>query len=248
MKSSGRLVIAGVHAVKAALESTRNLPVRLIMRSGTSNQRANMVADRAKSMGLEVRYISSGRFDSLTGDFPSQGIAMELSRFKYHDMDEILKNAGPYTRLLALDGITDPRNLGAVCRSAAFFKMDGIIIPAARNSPMSPAAIHVSAGGAFRLPIVRVPNLARALRALKKAGIWLAGAALKGADDLRHDFPVPPACIVLGREDKGISHLSRELCDYLVRIPGDTDAMDSLNVSASAAIFCHSLFANMKKV
>ena len=134
-----------------------------------------------------------------------------------------------------LDGITDPRNLGAILRSANAASVDAVILPKRRTAPLNEAALKTAQGGVEGLCIVHVTNLARTLRWLKERGVWVVGAADTADVDWHHVDADVPLAVVLGSEDKGLRRLTRELCDQLVRIPMG-GSVSSLNVSVAAGV------------
>jgi 23S rRNA (guanosine2251-2'-O)-methyltransferase len=143
--------------------------------------------------------------------------------------------------LIALDHITDPRNFGAIVRSAAFFGIKNIVIPTDRQAPITNAAVNTSMGGFALTDISTVTNLTRALEDLKKAGYWIIGTDAKGEEVADVKGFYDKIVLVLGSEDKGISHNVRKNCDRMIRITGTENGIESLNVSVAAGILIHEL-------
>jgi len=146
--------------------------------------------------------------------------------------------------LVALDGVQDPHNLGAILRSAEFFGATGAIWPRDRAVSVTPAAIRSSSGATERLPLARVTNLARALDLCKEAGFWVIGTVVDGGRPLREicaDDPPERLVLVLGSEEKGLRRLTRERCDFLATIPRRGE-IGSLNVSTAAAVALAALY------
>ena len=143
--------------------------------------------------------------------------------------------------LVVLDGVTDPGNLGSVMRSAACAGARGVVVGRHRSAALSPAALKAAAGSAEELPLVRVPGIPATLGAIREAGIWVVGLSPEGPEEL---WTTPlldePVALVLGSEGRGLSRLSRERCDALVRIPmpGPAEAPGSLNVATACAVAC----------
>ncbi len=167
-----------------------------------------------------------------------QGVAVRVNPFEYRDLDSIVPASGARTKtlLLVLDSITDPRNLGAILRSAAFFEADAVILPTDRSAEVSSLVERVSEGGSAAVPVVQVVNLARTLTSLRERGVEVVGTALDGATaDLRDHQWTQATAIVLGAEGVGIRPLVRKNCDVLLRLDGP-DTMQSLNVSAFATL------------
>ncbi len=177
--------------------------------------------------------------DRLTGGGVHQGVALQLPPFEYADPEDVLANALDSDTpglVVACDSITDPRNLGAIVRSAAAFGAHGVIIPERRSAQMTAAAWKTSAGAAARVPVAQVTNLNRTLKAYANAGFTVVGLAGEGEIDIA-GFPGidGPVLVVVGSEGEGLARLVRENCDMLVHIPIQS-GVESLNASVAAAI------------
>jgi 23S rRNA (guanosine2251-2'-O)-methyltransferase len=181
---------------------------------------------------LAIMEVNRVELDRLTGGLLHQGVALQVPPFEYAHPDDLAQSS----LLVALDGVTDPRNLGAIVRSAAAFGAQGVVVPERRASGMTASAWRTSAGAAARLPVARATNLTRALTAYRKAGITVVGLdadADLSLDDL--DVSDEPVCVVVGSEGRGLSRLVGECCDLRVSIPM-TEATESLNASVAAAV------------
>ena len=166
----------------------------------------------------------------------SQGIALAIKPYQYSSLQEILQRAKHPGLLVALDGVTDPRNLGAIIRSAAAFGVAGVIIPERRSAAMTAAAWKTSAGAAARMPVAQVTNLNRAIEEVQEQGYFVVG--LDGeASELISDMKVAtePVMIIVGSEGKGLSRLTSEKCDLVVKIPMRSTT-ESLNASVATSI------------
>jgi 23S rRNA (guanosine2251-2'-O)-methyltransferase len=177
--------------------------------------------------------------DRLTGGGVHQGVALQLPPFEYADNEDVLANAFNSDTpglVVACDSITDPRNLGAIVRSAAAFGAHGVIIPERRSAQMTAAAWKTSAGAAARIPVAQVTNLNRTIKAYAEAGFTVVGLAGEGETDIA-GFPGidGPVLVVVGSEGEGLARLVRENCDLLVHIPMQS-TVESLNASVAAAI------------
>jgi len=177
--------------------------------------------------------------DRLTGGGVHQGVALQLPPFEYADNEDVLFNAlnsDTAGLVVACDSITDPRNLGAIVRSAAAFGAHGVIIPERRSAQMTAAAWKTSAGAAARVPVAQVTNLNRTIKAYADAGFTVVGLAGEAETDIA-GFPGidGPVLVVVGSEGDGLARLVRENCDLLVTIPIQS-GVDSLNASVAAAI------------
>lgn len=170
----------------------------------------------------------------------ARGVVAVATPPRTWELDELLRSRAPEGRtlLVALDGVQDPHNLGAILRSAEFFGARGVFWARDRSAAVSPAAVRASAGASERVPLCTVTNLARALAEAKEAGFWTIGTLAEGGADLRQVVAqgLPDALVVvLGSEGSGLRRLTRESCDFLATIAG-AGGVASLNVSAAAAV------------
>ena len=191
-----------------------------------------------KSKGVLVEEVSWNRLSQLTCGASHQGVALQLACAKtlsLHDLIKFSKNNSANPIILALDGITDPHNVGAIIRSAEAFDCKGIIIPQRRSAGLTGTVAKVAAGALEHLPVSRVVNLNRALEELKKNGFMIVGLSGDGLFSISKFHEKTPLVLIVGSEDKGISLLTQKKCDFLLRIPlrGKTS---SLNASVAAAI------------
>ena len=193
----------------------------------------------AGNRGLALLEVSRAELDRRTGGILHQGIALQVPPFAYHELRDLLataSEAGAPPLLVALDGVTDPRNLGAVIRSALAFGAQGVIVPERRAAGVTATAWRTSAGAAARLPVAQVTNLVRALRDCREAGMFVLGLDADGTttlDDL--ELATEPVVVVVGSEGRGLSRLVGENCDLTVAIPMAA-AAESLNASVAAAV------------
>ncbi len=189
-------------------------------------------------LGASVLEVPRAELDRLTDGAVHQGIALKMPSYDYADPDELADRAadsGDVPLIVALDKITDPRNLGAIIRSAAAFGAHGVVVPERRSAPMTASAWKASAGAAARLPVARTTNLTRQLQTYQKAGFTVAGldaGAARGMDDVD---PSDPLVLVVGAEGGGLSRLVRETCDLLVGVPMRVES-ESLNAGVAAGI------------
>ncbi|MDO5743221.1 MAG: 23S rRNA (guanosine(2251)-2'-O)-methyltransferase RlmB [Micrococcaceae bacterium] len=199
----------------------------------------------AAERGIPVMETGKPELDRMTDDAIHQGLVLQVPPYDYADALETvkatiskfkkghIKNAPLF---IALDGITDPRNLGAIIRSASAFSAHTVIVPERRSVGMTASAWKTSAGAAVRVPVTRAPNLNSTLKGMKEAGVFVLG--LDGDGDISlPDLALAkePLCIVVGSEGKGLSRLVRENCDSILSIPIDS-AMESLNASMAVGI------------
>lgn len=204
-----------------------------------TDDRITEAVQRAADRGVSVLEVSRAELDRLTGGAVHQGLALSVPPFEYVHPDELLDAAdgsGEPPLLVALDGITDPRNLGAVIRSAAAFGAHGVLLPTRRSAGMTAVAWRTSAGTAAKLPVAQATNLTRTLRDWAKRGPMIVGLDADGSvpiDDL--DLATGPVVVVVGSEGRGLSRLVRETCDARVSIPMSA-GVESLNASVAAGV------------
>lgn len=199
----------------------------------------------AAEQGIPVMEASRVELDRMTDDAIHQGLALQVPPYEYKDAvqytTKVVKDFEKgYERnaplFLALDGITDPRNLGAIIRSASAFSAHAVIVPERRSVGVTASAWKTSAGAAVRVPVTKASNLTSALKELKANGVFVIGLDAGGSVELPNlELATEPLCIVIGSEGKGLSRLVRETCDAIVSIP-ISSAMESLNASMAAGI------------
>ncbi|MGH3831481.1 MAG: 23S rRNA (guanosine(2251)-2'-O)-methyltransferase RlmB [Pseudonocardiaceae bacterium] len=193
----------------------------------------------AADAGLSILEVPKTDLDRLAGGALHQGVALQVPPYEYAVAEDVLvaaRESGTPPLLVALDGVTDPRNLGAVVRSAVAFGAHGIVVPQRRSAGMTAVAWRASAGMAARVPVARVTNLVRTLKDLATAGLMIVGLDVGGAMPLdRFSLATGPLVLVLGAEGRGLSRLVRETCDTTVSIPM-VGPVESLNASVAAGV------------
>ncbi len=231
--------VIGRNAVLEALQA--GLPVRraYVVEGAERDSRLRDILAFTADHGIPLLQASRTELDRLTGGGVHQGVALQLPEFEYADAEDVLADAldaDPAGLVIALDSITDPRNLGAIVRSAAAFGAQGVIIPERRSAQMTAAAWKTSAGAAARVPVAQVTNLNRTLKRFADAGFTVVGLAGEAETDVA-GFPGidGPVLLVVGSEGEGLARLVRENCDVLAAIPIGS-AVESLNASVAAAI------------
>ncbi|MFJ8581955.1 23S rRNA (guanosine(2251)-2'-O)-methyltransferase RlmB [Micromonospora sp. NPDC093277] len=202
------------------------------------DDRVNEIVRTAADRGIAILEVSRAELDRLTGGVLHQGVGLQVPPFAYEPFEDLmaasLEQAAPL--LVALDGVTDPRNLGAVIRSAAAFGAQGVFVPERRAAGITATAWRTSAGAAARVPVAQVTNLTRSLKACKAAGFMVVGLDADGETDLYDlEAAVGPLVVVVGSEGRGMSRLVGETCDLTVSIPMVSD-VESLNASVAAAV------------
>jgi 23S rRNA (guanosine2251-2'-O)-methyltransferase len=192
-----------------------------------------------EAAGSKLRMVSPERLRALAQTDAPQGVVARAEPLRSADLDALL--ADPRAFLVALDGVTDPRNLGAIVRAAETAGVTGIVMPKHRSAPVSATAAKTAAGAIEYVPIAMVGGIPAALERATRAGVWcvgLDGDAEQAIGDL--PFATEPIAVVLGAEGRGLATLTRKRCDALARIPMH-GAIGSLNVAAAAAVACHDI-------
>lgn len=237
--SSGgeEILVCGARAVGAMLAEGRAR--RIWAAADGKNPRVQEILAQAQRAGIPIQKISAAQLAAKTAADLHQGIAAE-ARLPQAVWKDLL--AAPQKTLVALDGVTDPRNLGAVMRAARAFAAAGVVVCARRAAPLSAAAVRAAAGAAAFLPLYRVGNLRRALLDLRAAGWFLAGASEQAELSVADADLPPPVCWVLGDESGGLRRLTAESCDILARLPAVRGEAGCLNVAAACAA-CLALYA-----
>jgi 23S rRNA (guanosine2251-2'-O)-methyltransferase len=224
-----------VEALRAGIPAT----ALYVAQGLDSDDRVTEALQEAGNRGLAIMEVSRHELDRMTGGVLHQGLGLQVPPFGYSQLEDVLEAAlqsRTQPLIVALDSMTDPRNLGAIVRSAAAFGAHGLILPERRSASMTATAWRTSAGAAARLPVAKVTNLVRALEHCQKAGLVVAGLDADGEvslDDL--ELAVDPMVIVVGSEGRGLGRLVGERCDVRVSIPM-TSATESLNASVAAAV------------
>ena len=234
-------LIWGRHSTEAALVGGRAIHRIWCTSELRSTPKFFQLLKDQKASGVLVEEVSWSRLGQLTNGAVHQGIVLQIAASKTLDLKNLIdacKAFGDSSLLLALDGLTDPQNLGAIIRSAEALGAQGLILPQRRSAGLTGSVAKVAAGALEHLPVARVVNLNRSLEKLKDEGYTVVGLAEEGSSTLSEIKFQGPLVVVVGSEDKGISLITRRLCDQLVRIPlkGVTT---SLNASVATSIFLY---------
>jgi 23S rRNA (guanosine2251-2'-O)-methyltransferase len=210
------------------------------------DERISEAIKLAADRGVAVLEAGPSELDRLTDGALHQGLALRVRPYDYAHPDDLLARAGDAGQLpliVALDGVTDPRNLGAVARSAAAFGAHGVVVPSRRGAGVTAGAWKASAGALARVPVARAANLARALASYQDAGIFVAGLDAAGETPVRDlELATAPLVLVIGSEGRGLSRIVTQACDVLVRIP-IAARTESLNAGVAAGIALYEVAA-----
>ncbi|WP_199431511.1 23S rRNA (guanosine(2251)-2'-O)-methyltransferase RlmB [Qaidamihabitans albus] len=238
-KAEGPEIIAGRNPVVEALRAEVPATALYVALNVDADDRVTEAVRMAADRGTSILEIPREELDRKTGGAMHQGLGLQVPQFEYAHPDDLLataRDSGDAPLLVALDGVTDPRNLGAVIRSAAAFGAHGVLLPSRRSAGMTAVAWRTSAGTAAKLPVAMATNLTRQLRSYASEGLMLVGLDADGSvaiDSL--ELAAEPLVVVVGSEGRGLSRLVRETCDATVSIPMAA-GVESLNASVAASV------------
>jgi 23S rRNA (guanosine2251-2'-O)-methyltransferase len=228
-----------IHGRNPIIEAFRagTTVAKIFIRFGTQGHVVEEIKRYAREHGVPVTQLDKQKFDRLGAPKEAQGIVALIEEISLLSLEELIgtrrEQDPPF--FLAVDNVTDPRNLGAILRTAECAGVHGIILPQRDSSPITDVVMKTSAGATAHLPIARVGNLHQALLEVKEADIWVAGLDAEGDTDLLAFDGYRPICLVVGSEGKGLRPLIRKSCDILLRIPM-WGQVGSLNASVAAAL------------
>src|SRR4051794_30141221 len=232
-------LLGGPNPVAEALRAKVPATALYLAQGLETDERVTEAVRIASNRGIALLEVSRGELDRRTGGILHQGIALQVPPFAYQELPDLLniaQESGRPPLLVALDGVTDPRNLGAVIRSALAFGAHGVVIPERRSAGITATAWRTSARAAARMPVAQVTNLVRALKGCRDAGMFVIGLDADGTTSLDElEMATEPVVVVVGSEGRGLSRLVGENCDLTVSIPMAPEA-ESLNASVAAAV------------
>jgi len=228
-------LICGINPVLEALAAGTRHFDRLLIVKGLRNRRVSEAIRRATQLGIPLRFETRETIDRRSGGIPHQGIIAVVSAKAALSLDTLLESTRTPALLVVLDGVEDPRNLGAILRTAEAAGVDGVVLPERHSAGLSETVARASAGALEHVRVARVGNLVQALTALKTRGVWAIGFDAQGGERWDAVDLCRPVALVLGGEGRGMRRLVREHCDQLVSIP-HFGQVSSLNVSVAAGI------------
>ncbi|QRY61800.1 23S rRNA (guanosine(2251)-2'-O)-methyltransferase RlmB [Gordonia sp. PDNC005] len=209
-----------------------------VMTSIEADERVREAVQTAGDRGISILEVGKPELDRMSPNGLHQGLALQVPEYRYAHPDDLMADARASSRqplIVALDNITDPRNLGAVIRSVAAFGGHGVLIPQRRSAGVTAVTWRTSAGAAARLPVAQAPNLTRTLVEWAKSGAQIVGLDAGGDVTLDEYDGTGPVVVVVGSEGKGLSRLVRETCDSILSVPMAGD-VESLNASVAAGV------------
>jgi 23S rRNA (guanosine2251-2'-O)-methyltransferase len=228
-------IICGINPVVEALTSGTRHFDRLLVAKGLRNRRVSEAMKLASQKGVPLRFETRETLDRLAGEVPHQGLVAVVSAKPVMSLQSLLEESRSPALVVVLDGVEDPRNLGAILRTVEASGADGVLLPERHTAGLSETVARASAGGLEHVRVARIGNVSQALETLKERGLWIVGFDAAGTErwdaiDLRR-----PVALVFGGEDRGIRRLVREKCDHLASLPL-FGHVGSLNVSVVAGI------------
>jgi 23S rRNA (guanosine2251-2'-O)-methyltransferase len=239
--------IAGRNAVVEALRAEVDVKEILVALGVDVDDRMREIVAISEERGIPLREVARSKIETLSGISNHQGVLIVAKPFPYSSQQEIFQRAKSPALFIAVDGVTDPRNIGAIIRSAAAFGADGLLIPERRSASMTASAWKASAGAAARLPIAQITNLTRSIEDAKAKGCFVVGLDGGASDEISNlAVATEPLYIVVGSEGKGLSRLVQENCDLLVSIPMRSE-VESLNASVALSIALFSVSEARKR-
>jgi 23S rRNA (guanosine2251-2'-O)-methyltransferase len=241
--STNSQILYGVNPVIEALRADRR-PQQITIAEGSRDERLRELIELARLNAVPVNYTARSNLDREAGNSHHQGVIARIAASQYADADDLLESIGARVGteseplVLVLDGIEDPRNLGAIVRTAECAGASGVFIPERRAAGLNETVAKASAGAVEYLPVARVTNLSVLIRQLKERNVWVVGTAADAASDYADWDWTRPTALVLGAEGAGLHRLVRENCDALVSISVH-GRIESLNVSVATGIILY---------
>jgi 23S rRNA (guanosine2251-2'-O)-methyltransferase len=244
-------VLYGLHPVEEAVKAGRRRFDQVVVARERHDERLEHLVALCREAGVRIRQEPREQLTQLAQTPAHQGIVAFVRPQESLSIEDLFEpvepvETGAHRLLLALDGVEDPQNLGALLRVADGAGVDGVVLTERRSAPLSPVAVKASAGAAEHLRIARVVNLVRALEELKRRNLWIIGLDERGTCDY-DQFDLTGDCVlVLGREGAGLHDLVRRTCDHLLRIPM-AGGVSSLNVSTAGAVVLYEAFRQRRQ-
>ncbi|HXC62230.1 MAG TPA: 23S rRNA (guanosine(2251)-2'-O)-methyltransferase RlmB [Nitrospiria bacterium] len=247
--ADGQEILFGVHPIQEALASGKRLIHKLYLLRGRNDKPVQAILKSAKDQGVAIYFESRDVLDRLAGSTRHQGVLGFLGAASYATLEKLLQMAQDRSEppfLILLDGVEDPRNLGAIIRTAEAVGAHGLVIPQRRAAGVTAAAARAAAGAEEFLPVAQVVNLTQTIQDLKTRGLWIYGLDEKAKQVYHQTDLRGPLALIIGGEGKGIRRLVLEHCDALISIPM-VGRVESLNVSVAAAIVLYEVLRQRRK-
>ena len=233
-------VLIGRNAVTEALRAGRGIN-KILLADGDREGQVSEITALAKERGIILQFVERSKIESIAGGLRHQGVLAYVAPVAYAELDDILAKAeaaGEPPFLLLLDELEDPHNLGALLRTADATGVHGVLIPKRRSVPLTATVAKTSAGAVEYVPVARIGNISQTLKALKEKGFWVAGADMDGSQNYYEADLTGPLVLVVGSEGKGMGRLTKEQCDFIVKMPM-VGKINSLNASVAGSILMY---------
>ena len=233
-------VLIGRNAVTEALRAGRGIN-KILLADGDREGQVSEIVALAKERGIVLQFVERGKIESVASGLRHQGVLAYVAPVAYAELDDILAKAeaaGQPPFLLLLDELEDPHNLGALLRTADATGVHGVLIPKRRSVPLTATVAKTSAGAVEYVPVARIGNISQTLKALKEKGFWVAGADMDGSQNYYEADLTGPLVLVVGSEGKGMGRLTKEQCDFIVKMPM-VGKINSLNASVAGSILMY---------
>jgi 23S rRNA (guanosine2251-2'-O)-methyltransferase len=237
-------ILYGIHSVSEALKARRRIFFELYITKDKISKRLNKIVEAAEALNVPIKKVETTKLEKMAAGNHHQGIGAAVTPYPLAGIADIVDIAGSANAncfLLLLDNVIDPRNLGALARTALCVGIDGIVIPKDRSALPTPAVSRASAGALEHISLVRVTNMANTIKALKKKGLWIVGLDSAADRSIFLGDLTGSIGIVIGGEEKGMRPLVKKQCDVLMHIP-QTGRINSLNASAAGAVVMYEAF------
>ncbi|MBQ1919692.1 MAG: 23S rRNA (guanosine(2251)-2'-O)-methyltransferase RlmB [Selenomonas sp.] len=233
-------VLIGRNAVTEALRAGRGIN-KILLADGDREGQVSEIIALAKERGIILQFVERSKIESVAGGLRHQGVMAYVAPVAYAELDDILRKAeeaGEPPFLLLLDELEDPHNLGALLRTADATGVHGVLIPKRRSVPLTATVAKTSAGAVEYVPVARIGNISQTLKNLKEKGFWVAGADMDGSQNYYEADLTGPLVLVVGSEGKGMGRLTKEQCDFIVKMPM-VGKINSLNASVAGSILMY---------
>ena len=233
-------VLIGRNTVTEALRAGRGIN-KILLADGDREGQVSEITALAKERGIILQFVERSKIESIAGGLRHQGVLAYVAPVAYAELEDILAKAeaaGEPPFLLLLDELEDPHNLGALLRTADATGVHGVLIPKRRSVPLTATVAKTSAGAVEYVPVARIGNISQTLKALKEKGFWVAGADMDGSQNYYEADLTGPLVLVVGSEGKGMGRLTKEQCDFIVKMPM-VGKINSLNASVAGSILMY---------
>ena len=242
--SANQELLYGVNPLLEALRAGDRVPAEIVVAEGARDERLRELIELARTRNVPIKRVPRTSIDRAVGNTHHQGVMARVAAARYVDADDLLSSIAARVGseseplVVVLDGVEDPRNLGAILRTSECAGVDGVFIPERRAAGLTDVVAKASAGAIEHVPIARATNLSRLIEQLKERNVWVVGTVADAAMNYTEWDWTRPSAVVLGGEGAGLHRLVRENCDVLVRIPV-RGKIQSLNVSVAAGIILY---------